>query len=216
MQEATTRPECWRCQTGPHAALLCPSCEAPLPLPADADLFEVLGLPRRLAVDRADLEGRYHAMSRAAHPDRHQTGSPRARELAEVVSAAVNRAYRTLHDPVRLGRYWLELHGEPLAEQSKEVPPALAADVFETQEKLEALREKPGDAIRAEVVAVKDELAARLAHLIAELERLYESANDDGSLAELKRRLSEIAYLRTLRGDVEAALGDPVGTDSRH
>ena len=27
-------------------------------------------------------------------------------------------------------------------------------------------------------------------------------------LAELKRRLSEIAYLRTLRADVDAALGD--------
>ena len=212
---ASTRPECWRCQTGPHAALLCPSCEAPLPLPPDADLFQVLGLPRDLAVDRGDLERRYHAMSRAVHPDRHQTGGARERELAEVVSAAVNRAYRTLRDPVRLGRYWLELHGEPLHDSKQQVPPTLAADVFETQEKLEELRARPGDAtLRADVVAVRDDLAARLACLREELEGIY--GDGDGSLTELKRRLSEIAYLRTLRGDVEAALGEPSGTDSRH
>jgi len=33
---------------------------------------------------------------------------------------------------------------------------------------------------------------------------------------ELKRRLSEIAYLRTLLGDIEAALGEVSGAHSRH
>jgi len=213
MAHAATTPECWRCQTGPHAALLCPACEAPLPLAPDADLFTVLGLPRSLAVDRADLERRYHAMSRAVHPDRHQTGDARARELAERVSAAVNRAYRTLRDPVLRGRYWLELHGRPLHESGQKVPPALATLVFETQEKLEDVRADPAGAVRADVEAVRAELVARLGRLRDELQRLYGGAVDADELA---RRLSEIAYLRTLRGDVEAALGELSGTDSRH
>ena len=87
----------------------------------DADLFQVLGLPRRLAVDRGDLDRRYHDASRVVHPDRHGTADPRTRDLSLAASAAVNRAYRTLRDPVERGRYWLELHGEPLGRDNNQV-----------------------------------------------------------------------------------------------
>jgi len=213
MKEAeSTRRECWSCRAESGAALACPGCGAVQPLPAEVDLFAVLGLPRRLAIDAADLERRYHAASRAVHPDRFQTGSPRERELSLAASAAVNRAYRTLRDPVARGRYWLELHGAPLAERNNQVPPELAALVFETQEQLEGLRESGGAAAeRRAVEAVRGELDARLAGLSAELEERYVTwdAASPGApevLAELKRRLSEIAYLSTLRDDVEETL----------
>jgi len=207
--------QCWRCGAAVAAGLLCPGCEAPQP-PPDGDLFSVLGLPRRLAVDGEELERRYHAASRALHPDRHQTAEARARQLSERASAALNRAYRTLRDPVARGRYWLELHGNPLHRENKEVPPALAADVFETQEKLEELRSSATPVLRDEVRRLHDALVARLAGLEADLSRLYAGANGDGMLQELKRRLSEIAYLRTLLGDVEEALGEVSGTHNRH
>src|SRR5439155_1887865 len=126
---ANTGSECWQCHADTGAALVCPRCEATQPLPPEADLFAVLGLPRRLALDLADLERRYHAASRAVHPDRHQTAEPRARELSLAASAAVNRAYRTLRDPVARGRYWLELHGAGLAEDGAGVPAEIAAEV---------------------------------------------------------------------------------------
>jgi molecular chaperone HscB len=192
------------------------------PLPAEIDLFAVLGLPRRLVVDAAELERRYHAASRAVHPDRFQTAGERERELSLAASAAVNRAYRTLRDPVARGRYWLELHGARLGDAGAAVPAAIAGEVFETQEKLEALRAAgataPG-AIRDEVTACRDTLAARLAALRAALAEGYAAANGDGtaSIEALRRRLAEIAYLRTLLGDVEEALGEGLrGTDHRH
>src|SRR5438094_8947094 len=153
--------QCWRCGTGIGTGLVCPGCEAPQPLPAGSDLFAVLGIGRQLVLDGADLEGRYHALSRALHPDRHQTADPRARELSEAASAALNRAYRTLRDPVARGRYWLELHGNPLHVDNKEVPPALAADVFETQACLEGLRTRPASELRDSASRVRDALAAR-------------------------------------------------------
>ncbi len=204
-----TEATCWRCG-GAAAALVCPACEAPQPVPPDADLFAVLGLPRDLRVDAADLERRWHAASRAIHPDRHQTAGGRARELSLAASAAVNRAYRTLREPVARGRYWLELHGQRLGHDNNRVPPALAALVFETQETLEALR--GGADVAAEVRAVRDQLAARLRALGDDLVARYAAWGADAAtpaaLAELKTRLSEIAYLRTLLGDVDAALGD--------
>ena len=79
---ADTRQECWSCRAERGAALVCPRCAAIQPLSADADLFTVLDLPRQLTLDLADLERRYHAASRAVHPDRFQTASRRERELS--------------------------------------------------------------------------------------------------------------------------------------
>jgi molecular chaperone HscB len=175
------------------------------------DLFAVLGLPRRLVVDRAALEKCYHAASRVVHPDRHLAAAERNRTLSLVASAAVNRAYRTLRDPVARGRYWLELHGASLGERNNRVPAALAALVFDTQEQLQALRDGGGDAARHAMEGVRGELDARVRGLVSELEEHYAAwdAGDAGAasvLDELKRRLSEIAYLSTLQEDVEEAL----------
>jgi molecular chaperone HscB len=216
----TKHPDtCWRCPAETAGALVCPECGAPLAPPADRDLFAVLGLPRRLTVDLAALEEGYHAASRAVHPDRFQTAGGREREVSLAASAAVNRAYRTLRDPVARGRYWLELHGERLAEPGATVPPALAAEVFETQEQLAELRASEGKEGRAEVHALHDRLAARVAGLRDGLVTEYARWNGNAvdALAELKRRLAEIAYLNTLLGDVEDALGEGIrGTDRRH
>jgi molecular chaperone HscB len=212
MRAETREHECWHCSRRTGLALVCLHCEAPQPLSVAADLFAVLGLPRRLVVDLADLEDRYHDASRAVHPDRHQSTDDRGRALSLSASAAVNRAYRTLREPVARGRYWLELHGSPLGERNNQVPPALAALVFETQEQLEALRDSGGaTAERRTVEAVRGELEERLHGLTAELEARYatwDAANPSAAevLAELKQRLSEIAYLSTLLDDVEEAL----------
>jgi len=201
---------CWRCDGRMGPGLTCPACGAPQPLARDVDSFAVLGLPRRLTVDRQDLERRYLDASRAVHPDRHQTADDRTRALSLAASAAVNQAYRTLRDPVERGRYWLELHGEPLGRDNNRVPPALAELVFETQEALEAFRS--GAASRDAVVATHAELDARLASLVRDLEARYPTwaAADPAAataLQELKNRLSEIAYLGTLVEDVDEALG---------
>lgn len=218
---ARRESECWKCQAKVASAILCPRCHVIQHLPAGVDLFEVLGLPHRLEVDLADLEDRYHTASREVHPDRHQTAGAKEQSLSLAASAALNRAYRTLRDPVARGRYWLELHDVPLGENNNRVPPALAAEVFAVQEKLEEVRAAaPGDeALLGEVRALRTELADRLAALRADLVTGYAGAPvpDTAGLADLKRRLSEIAYLDTLLGDVDESLGEETGgADHRH
>src|SRR5262245_9780360 len=207
--------ECWHCSGRAGLGLVCLHCEAPQPLPAAADLFSVLGLPRRLVVDRAALEERYHAASRIVHPDRHQAAAERNRELSLVASAAVNRAYRTLRDPVARGRYWLELHGAPLGPRNNQVQPALASLVLETQDQRGALSDGAGAEARRAVEDGRAELDGRLRGLVTELEDRYAAwdaadASSAAVLDELKRRLSEIAYLSTLQDDVEQALEERV------
>lgn len=199
--------DCWRCHQRTGLSPFCLACEAPQPLAADADHFAVLGLPRRLDLDPADLERRYHEGSRRVHPDRHQTGSERERGLSLAASAGLNRAYRTLRDPVARGRYWLELHGDAIGRANNRVPPALAERVFALQEQLADLRMGHGDVgrVRSARTAVGDEHD----HVVAGLERRYAAAPEaatPAALAELKSTLSDIAYLRTLLRDVDAVL----------
>ena len=193
---------CWQCGAETAGALACPKCGTVQRL-GDADLFAVLGLPRRLTVDAADLERRYVEAARAVHPDRHQTSASAAREASLAASTAVNRAYRTLRDPVARARYWLELHGTRLAENGAQVPAEIAAEVFETQEKLAELR--AGGPVGEELATLRDALGDRLTTLRRELETRF---GDAPPLDELRRRLAEIAYLQTLHGDVDEALGD--------
>jgi len=222
MEAETRHGACWRCGREARGALVCPGCDAVQPVPADLDYFAALGLPRRLAVDVADLERRYHQASRVLHPDRFQTASPREQELSLAASALINRARRTLRSPVARGRYWLELHGDRLGEDNKRVPAAIAAEVFETQEKLEELRAGAGgpgeEALRVEAGRMRDQLAAHLASLRDGLGSLYEGVSGGApDLDELRRRLAEIAYLRTLLGDVDDVIGEGLrGTNHRH
>jgi molecular chaperone HscB len=200
---------CWRCGASADV-LTCAACGAPQTSVADLDRFAVLGLPRRLTVDRDDLERRYLDASRVVHPDRHQTADERTRTLSLAASAAVNQASRTLRDPVALGRYWLELHDLPLGKDNNRVPPALADLVFETQEALEDFRSGGGS--RDNVAATHGALDARLQGLFEDLAARYPiwDAKDPAApsvLEELKTRLSEIAYLDTLVEDVDEALG---------
>src|SRR5262249_7027019 len=179
-------------------------CEAVQPFSGEPDLFAVLGLPRRLLVDPVDLERRYHDTSRLVHPDRFQTAGARERELSVDASAAVNRAYRTLRDPIALGRYWLTLNGVALGGGQQGVAPALAALVFAIQEQLEELRAagtEDAASHRREVSESREEVATRLDRLRTELLKLY-GAEDGPALEDLRERLAEIAYLRTLLGDI--------------
>src|SRR5262249_20439879 len=208
--EVTSVASCWRCHAS-TSAMLCPACGAPQPLPADTDHFALLAIPRTLVVDPKDIERRYHALSRGAHPDRHQAAEPRARQLSIALAAELNRAYRTLRDPVARGRYWLTLHGSPLGANNNHVPPSLAALVFETQEELELLRAQPSLDRRGRIASLHAGITARMADLEAALTTRYvawgagEAASHD-ALQELRVRLTELAYLGTLAEDVEAAL----------
>jgi len=222
MQAATTAGrECWKCRAGAGEALVCARCGAVQPLPAGVDLFAILGLPRRLALDVTDLEQRYLAASRAVHPDRHQTASPEERELSLAASAAVNRSYRTLRDPVARGRYWLELNGTRLGDDGPAVPAAIADLVFETQEKLAELRgagagaEK--DALRTEVAEIRARFTEHLTGLRGQLADRYAAPRSGPTLDELRQRLAEIAYLNTLLGDIEETIEEGSGgTHRRH
>ena len=210
-----TRRECWHCAGRARAAARVPALRGAAAAAGGGLIcFAVLGLPRRLVVDRDDLERRYHDASRAVHPGPPSDGG-RARPRAEpAASAAVNRAYRTLRDPVARGRYWLELHGD--AARRAQQPGAARRSPRWCSRRRSSSRSCARPAARPPRGRASRRCGASWTRgsqaLEAELEARYaawdagDGAATADALAELKRRLSEIAYLSTLHDDVEEAL----------
>jgi molecular chaperone HscB len=206
---------CLNCGKPAADQLVCSGCgivASAVPDTRESDYFSAFSLPRRLTIDLADLERRYYALSRELHPDLFHDRAPAEQAASLRMTAFVNRAYRTLRDPVQRALYWLELHGESLGRDNERVPPALAARVFEVQEQLEELRAAraggSADAERTAIATVRDELRTDLDACEARLARSFESGEGSGpdALAETKKILSELHYVRTLLRDVEKEL----------
>lgn len=215
MWPAGERVSCWHCGAEQAPGAFCPACDAIQPLPEQADYFQVLGVPRHLVVDPDALQKRYYDLHRRLHPDLYQTGPQPARQASLRNTAAVNRAYHTLCDPVDRGLYWLTLRGESLGAGNNQVPPDLAALVFELQEQLEELRaaRRGNGATRLlqDVAAARTELLERQSALLEELDGNFArwdagEADTNALTRDLKRILSALAYLGTLIRDVERDL----------
>src|SRR5213083_2291080 len=89
------------------------------------DHFEVFGLPRRLAIDTAELQRRFYELSRRYHPDFHQAAPPEEQARMLEASARLNAAYRALRDPIARVEYLVRLetidgHGPSRSKEGRE------------------------------------------------------------------------------------------------
>lgn len=170
------------------------------------DHFHRLGLPRRFALEAAELERQYLARSRAVHPDYHAAGSASDLAASLELSAAVNEAYNTLKEPFARAEYLLRLEGGPSAAESKDMPPAFLAEMLDLREQVEAARESG----KAGVAALANELEGRYRGMADDLGRLFTAfeASPAGGrakvLQQVRATLNAARYLRRLIQDLHA------------
>jgi molecular chaperone HscB len=186
------------------------------PFVAGSDHWAVLGLERRLELDRAELERRFHALNRSFHPDYFRLHPPDEQAISLENSAAVNTAYRVLREPVARVEYLLECAGLASAAPGQPRPPAdLLEEIMELQEaRQELLQADPDEApaLSARLAAARIELDRRAARCAVELTALFprfDTAPDGerpGLLARMREILGTRAYLRTVLRDLGAAL----------
>lgn len=127
------------------------------------DHFEALGLPRRYALARAELEERYREESRRWHPDRQGPVSAAERLAALQRATDLNDAYRVLRNDLRRAEHLLALRGVDLRAETGpgRVPPApgFLMDMLELREALAEAREAKDD---ARVASLASEVAGRV------------------------------------------------------
>jgi molecular chaperone HscB len=161
------------------------------------DYYHFFGLEPRFNLDPADLEDRFHRLSRQLHPDRFAQATPAEREQSLAASANLNDAYRTLRDPVARAEHFLKLQG---FEQTKEVPAELLEEVFELNLALQ--EHGADDAARERVRSLEREADATLARLFS----AYDASADPAALGHIRAALNRRKYISNLIRQVESEL----------
>ena len=150
----------------------------------DSDDFELFGLPRRFAQDRAQLDARWKALQSEVHPDRFTAQGAAAQRVAMQWAVRVNEAYARLKDPLARAAYLCELQGAPVRAESNTAMPA--DFLMQQMAWREALDEADG---AAAVEALNDDLLQRRRALLGELQGTLDLREDWPAAAQQVRAL---------------------------
>jgi len=161
-----------------------------------SDDFELFGLPRQFAQDRAAIDTRWKELQREAHPDKFAAQGAAAQRVAMQWSVRINEAYQRLKDPLRRAAYLCELNGVPVnAENNTAMPPAFLMQQMEWREALEA----------ADSPETLDKISAQVARsrrdLLQNCEQLLDGAHDyAGAVAQVRA----LMFIERFSRDIEA------------
>jgi molecular chaperone HscB len=175
-----------------------------------------------MQIDLEDLERRFHDLSRKFHPDLHQNGSSAEREISQSNSAVVNKAYRTLRDPITRAEYLVALI-DGNQQIAVEAPAELLEEILDLQETLEEFgrlsdrNEPEKESLRENLLKILRDLQTKDRDLSARMEKAFArwdgAARDDREtqrqvVGELKEILSHRSYLGRVIGNLQQQLGE--------
>jgi molecular chaperone HscB len=222
---------CWNCGTPlPATGQFCANCGKLQPVGRQTDYFALLGLPRKMVLDAADIERPFHELSWKLHPDNFAGAGERERELSLQLSSRLNDAYRMLREPLGRIEYLLAQAGlRKEGQQKQQAPPELLEEVFELNESLDELRNARsggGDGARMASLRkrLEDERAVfdeklrevdqELAKLSAEWDRAGVPGTEEFSATQRKvmEQMNEVlnrrSYIRNLVEGVKKELAE--------
>jgi len=124
------------------------------------DDFTLFGLTQRFALDRTEIDGRWKALQRQAHPDKFAAQGGVAQRLAMQWSVRINEAYQRLKDPLKRAAYLCELRGHAVkAHDNTAMPAAFLLQQMEWRERLEEAGNPPAlHSLLDEIGVTRDEL----------------------------------------------------------
>jgi molecular chaperone HscB len=119
-----------------------------------ANDFALFDVPMQFAQDRAQLDARWKALQREAHPDRFAAEGAAAQRVAMQWSVRINEAYQRLKDPLKRAAYLCELQGAPVqAENNTAMPASFLMQQMQWRENLEDTVSAHGLEVLAQEVA---------------------------------------------------------------
>jgi molecular chaperone HscB len=158
----------------------------------DDDDFTLFGLPRRFALDRAQLDASWRALQAKVHPDRFASEGSAAQRLAMQWAVRINEAYQRLKDPLKRAALLCELNGAPIqAESNTAMPPAFLMQQMQWRESLEDARTVE------QVQALDDQIAGHERGLLEQVREALDEHHDAGKASQLVRALMFVARFRS-------------------
>jgi len=160
----------------------------------DRDDFALFDLPRRFALDAADLAARRRTLQAEVHPDRFAAGGAAAQRAAMQWAVRVNEAYERLKDPLKRAAYLCELGGAPIrAEDNTAMPPEFLAQQMAWREGLDEATTAPAlEMIAADIDAHRRSAYAELGRTIDELADFETAARQVRALMFVERFAADV------------------------
>jgi len=177
--------------------------------------FELFGLPPAFAVDMAQLDSHYRELQRTAHPDRFANASDQERRISMQQATQINAGYQVLKDPLRRGRYLLELGDYRFDDgQHTNKDVEFLMEQMELRESLSEVRE--ADDAFAALGIIMDRIAGDNERLIAVLHRQFAAADPDDNkcsdcIAETLTKMQFFHKLQEEAMELEVTLEDEIG-----
>ena len=160
--------------------------------------FELFDVPAQFAQDRAQLDARWKALQREAHPDRFAAEGAAAQRMAMQWSVRINEAYQRLKDPLKRAAYLCELRGAPVqAENNTAMPASFLMQQMAWRESLDDTDSVEG------LEALADEVAAEQRRVQQELARLLDEAQDP---AQAVGQVRALMFIERFTQEVNAKL----------
>ena len=163
-----------------------------------ANDFEVFDVSAQFAQDRAQLDARWKALQREAHPDRFAAEGAAAQRVAMQWSVRINEAYQRLKDPLKRAAYLCELRGAPVqAENNTAMPASFLMQQMAWRESLDDTESLEG------LEALADEVSAQQRRVQLELARLLDEAQDP---AQAVGQVRALMFIERFTQEVNAKL----------
>ena len=148
------------------------------------DDFTLFGLPRQFAQDPADIDTRWKALQRQAHPDKFAAQGAAAQRLAMQWSVRINEARARLADPVQRASYLCHLGGVAIdAENNTAMPGDFLMQQMQWREALD----EAADAASLHALHTQVQLAhaATVQHLQAAIDQQHDLTAAAGQVRRL-------------------------------
>jgi molecular chaperone HscB len=163
-----------------------------------ANDFELFDVSAQFAQDRAQLDARWKALQREAHPDRFAAEGAAAQRVAMQWSVRINEAYQRLKDPLKRAAYLCELRGAPVqAENNTAMPASFLMQQMAWRESLDDTESVEG------LEALADEVSAEQRRVQQELARLLDEAQDP---AQAVGQVRALMFIERFTQEVNAKL----------
>jgi len=163
-----------------------------------ANDFELFDVPARFVQDRAQIDTRWKALQREAHPDRFAAEGAAAQRVAMQWSVRINEAYQRLKDPLKRAAYLCELQGAPVqAENNTAMPAEFLMQQMAWRENLDDTESAAG------LEALADEVAAEQRRVQQELAQLLDVTKDP---AQAVGQVRALMFIERFTHEVNAKL----------
>jgi molecular chaperone HscB len=174
------------------------ACELSRVISLQANDFELFDVPLQFAQDRTQIDARWKALQREAHPDRFAAEGAAAQRVAMQWSVRINEAYQRLKDPLKRAAYLCELQGAPVqAENNTAMPAAFLMQQMEWRETLD-------DTDSAQCLeALAEEVAGEQKRVQLELARLLDDVQDP---AQAVGQVRALMFIERFMQEVNAKL----------